>query len=68
MQVHSKKPDTCHAFSHTDPPQICAVLFLEGEDFSYVRLKFSNQPKRRALIFTVSCANALPESYSMTLT
>ena len=40
---------------------MCAVLPLEGENLSYVCLKFSNQIKRRALIDTGSCANALPE-------
>ena len=41
---------------------MCAVLPLEGENLSYVRLKFGNQIKPRALIDTGSCANALPES------
>ena len=41
---------------------MCAVLPLEGENLSYVRLKFSIQNKRQALIDTGSCANALPES------
>ena len=61
----SKKPDTCNIFSHIDPPELCAVLPLEGETpsyLSYVRLNFSSQIKRRALIDTGSCANALPES------
>ena len=61
-KVQSKKPDTCNEFSHIDPPEMCAVLPLEGENLSYVRLKFSTQIKRRALIDTGSCANALPES------
>ena len=42
---------------------MCAVLLLDGENLSYVRLKFSNQNKRRALIDTSSCANVLPESF-----
>ena len=41
---------------------MCAVLRLEAENLSYVRLKLSNQIKRRALIDTGSCANALPET------
>ena len=41
---------------------MCAVLPSEGENLSYVGLKFSNQIKRRALLDTGSCANALPES------
>ena len=41
---------------------MCAVLSLDGENLSYVRLKLSSQIKRRALIDTGSCANALPES------
>ena len=61
-KVQSKKPDTCNEFSHIDPPEVCAVLPLEGESLSYVHLKFSSQIKRRALIDTGSCANALPES------
>ena len=61
-KVQSKKPDTCNDFSHIDTPEVCAVLPLEGKTLSYVRLKFSSQIKRRALIDTGSCANALPES------
>ena len=38
---------------------MCAILPLEGENLSYVRLKFSSLTKRRALIDTGSCANAL---------
>ena len=49
-------------------PQMCAVLPSEGENFSYVRLKFSSQIKRRASIDTSCCANALPEFFLMTLT
>ena len=41
---------------------MCAVLPLEGENLSYVRMKFSSRIKRRALIDTGSCANDLPES------
>ena len=41
---------------------MCAVLPLVGENTSFVRLRFSNQNRRRALIDTGSCANALPES------
>ena len=61
-KVQSKKLDTCNEFSTLDPPEMCAVLSLEGENVSYVRLKFFIQIKRRALIDTGSCANALPES------
>ena len=41
---------------------MCSVLPLEGENLSYVRLKLSSQIKRKSLIDTDSCANALPES------
>ena len=41
---------------------MCAVLPLEGENLPYVGLKFSSHIKRRALIDTGSCANALLES------
>ena len=57
------KPDTCYEFAHIDPPEICAVLPFEGENVSYVRLKFSKQFKRTALTYTGSCANAFPESF-----
>ena len=42
---------------------MCAVLPLQGENLSYVRLKFSSQIKRRILINTSYCANVLPESF-----
>ena len=61
-KVQSENPDTCNEFSHIDPPEMCAVLLLEGENLSYDRLKFSSQIKGRALIDTGSCANALAES------
>ena len=60
-KVQSKKPDTCNDFSHIDPPEMCAVLPLEGENLSYVRLKFSNQIKGRYLTGTGSYANTLPQ-------
>ena len=41
---------------------MCALLPLEGEILSSVRLNFSSQIKRRALIDTGSCANDLTES------
>ena len=60
-KVQSKKPDTCKVLSHIVLPDMCTVLSLEGENLSYVRLKISNQFKRRTLIDTGSCANALLE-------
>ena len=42
-------------------PDICAVLPLEGENLSYVKLKFSPHIRQRALIDTGACANALPQ-------
>ena len=62
-KVQSKKPDTCNEFSHIDPPEMCAVPPLKGENLSYVRLKFFSQIKTRALIDTGSCANGLPECF-----
>ena len=35
---------------------------LEGENLSYVKLKFSPHIRRRALIDTGACANALPQN------
>ena len=46
---------------------MCAILPSEGDNSSYVRLKFHNQLKRRALIDTVSCANALPQCFFLDL-
>ena len=62
MKVQSQKPVSWYNFSHIDPPEMCAVLPLVGENLSHVRLIFSNQNKRRPLIDTGSCSNALPES------
>ena len=41
--------------------EFCAVIPLEGEFLSYVHLNFDNKLKRKALIDTGSCANAIPE-------
>ena len=40
---------------------MCAVLHLETKLF-YLRLKFNSTLKRRGLMHTNSCANAIPES------
>ena len=61
-KVQSKKPVTCNEISHIDPPEMCAVHPIGGENLFYVRLNFSNQIKRRALIDKSSSAKALPES------
>ena len=42
---------------------MCAVLPIEGENPSYVRLNFSSQMERRDLVDTTSCAKALPDSF-----
>ena len=57
-----RKPDTRKKISQIDPREMCAVLPLEGENLSYVRLNFSSEIKRKALMDTSSCGNALPES------
>ena len=62
-KVQSQKPDKCNKFPNIDLPEVCAVLPLEGENLSYVRLKFSSQIKRKVLIDTGSCANVLPETF-----
>ena len=61
MSKKLKKPVPCIEFSTLDPPEKCAGLSLEGENHSYVRLIISYQIKRRRLLDTGSCANALPE-------
>ena len=60
-------PDTCNEETYNESPEVCAVLPLEGENLLYVRLKFNSDLKRRALIDTGSCANALPESIFLEL-
>ena len=59
-------PDTCNEENYNESPEVCAVLPLE-ENLLYVRLKFNSDLKRRALIDTGSCANALPESIFLEL-
>ena len=41
---------------------ICALIPLEGETLSYVRIKFDNSLRRRALIDSEYCSNAIPLS------
>ena len=57
-----EQTDRCNEISNLDPPDVCAVLFQERENLSFVRPKFFNPMKRRALIDTGSDANALRES------
>ena len=40
-----------------------AVVPLEGENLMYLPLKFENDVKRKALIDTGGCANALPADF-----
>ena len=56
-------PDTCNEDNCNESLEVCAVLSLEGENLFYVRLKFNSDIKRRALIDTGSCANALPRFF-----
>ena len=56
---NNTKPEIC---KNTETEDVCAILPLEGENLSYVRLKFSPQIRRRALIDTGSCANAMPQN------
>ena len=60
-------PVTCNVENCNESPEVCAVLPLEGENLLYVRLKFNSDIKRRALIDTGSCANALPQSIFLKL-
>ena len=56
---NNTKPEICK-FTESEE-DVCANLPLEGENLSYVRLKFS-QIRRRAFIDTGSCANAMPQN------
>ena len=40
---------------------LCATIPLEGEYLSYVHVLFDGKIRRRALIDTGSCANAIPQ-------
>ena len=40
-----------------------AVIPLEGEELMYLPLKFENDVKRKALIDTGACANAMPTDF-----
>ena len=46
----------------SDENEVCAIILLEGEFFSYVNILFDNKTRRKALIDTGSCANAIPEN------
>ena len=54
--------DTCDfdTSSLESVSDLCAVIPLEGEFFSYVNILFDNKVRRKALIDTGSCANAIP--------
>ena len=39
------------------------VILLEGENLMYIPLKFENELRRRALIDTWTCANAMPADF-----
>ena len=43
--------------------EINEVLLLEGENLMYIPLKFENELRRRALIDTGACANAMPADF-----
>ena len=42
--------------------KLCAVIPLEGDVLNYVRIVFDEKIRRRALIDTGSCANAIPKA------
>ena len=43
--------------------EINEVILLEGENLMYIPLKFENKLRRRALIDTGACANAMPADF-----
>ena len=47
----------------TNCNEIKDVILLEGENLMYIPLKFENKLRRRALIDTGACANAMPADF-----
>ena len=47
----------------TNNNEINEVILLEGENLMYIPLKFENRLRRRALIDTGACANAMPADF-----
>ena len=47
----------------TNNNEINEVILLEGENLMYIPLKFENKLRRRALIDTGACANAMPADF-----
>ena len=47
----------------TNNNEINEVILLEGENLMYIPLKFENKLRRRALIDTGACANAMPAEF-----
>ena len=52
----------------TNNNEINEVILLEGENLMYIPLKFENKLRRRALIDTGACANAMPADFYKKLT
>ena len=46
----------------SDENEVWAIIVLKGEILSYVNILFDNKSRRKALIDTGSCANAIPEN------
>ena len=49
--------------SLTNKNEINEVILLEGENLMYIPLKFGNKLRRRALVDTGACANAMPADF-----
>ena len=47
----------------TNNNEINEGILLEGENLMYIPLKFENKLRRRALIETGACANAMPADF-----
>ena len=59
---HDHDSDDLNNDSFEAENEFCAVILLEGEFLSYVNILFDNEIRRKALIDTGSCANAIPKS------
>ena len=70
-QVPSKSINHASSFSNqfeqkldkeeSSENDLCATISLEGDYLSYVHVLFDGKIRRRALIGTGSCANAIPQ-------
>ena len=45
------------------PSQLCPIIHMDGEQLSYVNIKFSDSLSKNALVDTGACGNAIPQEF-----